>query len=50
MQKSEVTAENTKDGILTTVGSTVGLSFGPSVIAILAVSPFIPSIEQEFGW
>ncbi len=50
MQKSEVTPENTKDGILTTVGSTVGLSFGPSVIAILAVSPFIPSIEQEFGW
>jgi len=50
MQKSEHTAENTKDGILTTVGSTVGLSFGPSVIAILAVSPFIPSIEQEFGW
>ncbi len=50
MQKYEHTAENTKDGILTTVGSTVGLSFGPSVIAILAVSPFIPSIEQEFGW
>lgn len=50
MQKSEHTAENTTDGILTTVGSTVGLSFGPSVIAILAVSPFIPSIEQEFGW
>ena len=36
--------------MLTTLGSVVGLSFGPSVIAILAISPFIPPIEAEFGW
>jgi predicted MFS family arabinose efflux permease len=37
-------------GALTTIGSVVGLAFGPSVIAVLAISPFIPSIEAEFGW
>lgn len=37
-------------GTLTTIGSVVGLAFGPSVIAVLAISPFIPSIEAEFGW
>jgi MFS family permease len=37
-------------GNLTTIGSVVGLAFGPSVIAVLAISPFIPSIEAEFGW
>lgn len=36
--------------MLTTLGSVVGLAFGPSVIAILAISPFIPPIEAEFGW
>jgi len=36
--------------VLTTLGSVVGLAFGPSVIAILAISPFIPPIEAEFGW
>ena len=39
-----------KDGLLTTAGSVIGLAFGPSVIAILAISPFIPPIEAEFGW
>ncbi|MGA0934877.1 MAG: MFS transporter [Pseudohongiellaceae bacterium] len=39
-----------KEGVMTTLGSTVGLAFGPSVIAILAISPFIPPIEAEFGW
>jgi MFS family permease len=39
-----------REGILTTFGSVVGLAFGPSVIAILAISPFIPPIEAEFGW
>ncbi len=38
------------EGVLTTLGSVVGLAFGPSVIAILAISPFIPPIEAEFGW
>lgn len=40
----------TTAGIMTTVGSTIGLAFGPSVIAVLAVSPFLQPIEQEFGW
>ena len=39
-----------KEGVMTTLGSTMGLAFGPSVIAILAISPFIPPIEAEFGW
>lgn len=40
----------TTAGVMTTVGSTIGLAFGPSVIAVLAVSPFLQPIEQEFGW
>lgn len=40
----------TRLGIMTTAGSTIGLAFGPSVIAVLAVSPFLQPIEQEFGW
>jgi MFS family permease len=39
-----------KQGVLTTLGAALGLAFGPSVIAILAISPFIPPIEEEFGW
>jgi MFS family permease len=35
---------------MTTIGSTIGLAFGPSVIAVLTVSPFLQPIEQEFGW
>lgn len=45
-----VASEWGKAGTLTTVGSVVGLAFGPSVIAILAISPFIVPIETEFGW
>ena len=40
----------TRLGIMTTAGSTIGLAFGPSVIAVLTVSPFLQPIEQEFGW
>ena len=36
--------------ILTTLGATVGLALGPSVIANLTVSAYITPIEQEFGW
>ncbi len=43
-------ADGRREGVLTTIGAVVGLAFGPSVIAILAISPFLPSIEQEFGW
>lgn len=28
----------------------VGLAFGPSVIAVLTISLYIPAIEQEYGW
>jgi MFS family permease len=42
--------EATASGITTTIGSTIGLAFGPSVIAVLTVSPFLQPIEQEFGW
>jgi MFS family permease len=50
MEATKQPSELTASGILTTFGSVVGLAFGPSVIAVLAISPFIPSIEQEFGW
>jgi MFS family permease len=42
--------EATRSGILTTLGSTVGLAFGPSVIAVLTISLYLPPIEAEFGW
>jgi hypothetical protein len=37
-------SEATRNGILTTLGATVGLAFGPSVIANLTVTNYIPSI------
>ena len=43
-------SEATTPGVLTVFASVVGLAFGPSVIAVLAISPFIPPIEAEFGW
>jgi MFS family permease len=50
MASTKPLSEATAPGILTTFGSVVGLAFGPSVIAVLAISPFITPIEQEFGW
>jgi len=50
MESTKHSSEASVSGILTTFGSMVGLAFGPSVIAVLAFSPFIPPIEQEFGW
>jgi MFS family permease len=50
MESIKQPSEATAPGILTTFGSVVGLAFGPSVIAVLAISPFIPPIEAEFGW
>src|SRR5687767_9794958 len=44
------TSEASRNGILTTLGATIGLAFGPSVIANLTVTNYIPSIEREFGW
>src|SRR5262245_15974347 len=44
------TSEASRNGILTTLGATIGLAFGPSVIANLTVTNYITSIEREFGW
>jgi len=43
-------SEATRNGILTTLGATIGLALGPSVIANLTVTGYITPIEQEFGW
>ena len=40
----------TRTGILTTLGATIGLALGPSVIAVLTISAYVQPIEQEFGW
>jgi MFS family permease len=50
MEATQQPSEATRPGILTTLGSTIGLAFGPSVIAVLTISLYIPPIEQEFGW
>jgi len=50
MQTANQPSEATRNGILTTLGSTIGLALGPSVIANLTVSAYITPIEQEFGW
>src|SRR5687767_11319192 len=44
------TSEASRNGIMTTLGATIGLALGPSVIANLTVTNYIPSIEREFGW
>jgi MFS family permease len=43
-------SEASRGGILTTLGATVGLALGPSVIANLTVAAYITPIEQETGW
>ncbi|HJR70598.1 MAG TPA: MFS transporter [Gammaproteobacteria bacterium] len=50
MQTGTPPSEATRNGVLTTLGATVGLALGPSVIANLTVTGYIPSIEREFGW
>jgi len=50
MEPNRAESEASASGVLTTFASVVGLAFGPSVIAVLAISPFIPPIEAEFGW
>ena len=44
------TSEATRSGILTTLGATVGLAFGPSVISTLTSGLYIPQIQNEFHW
>jgi MFS family permease len=50
MESTTHPSEATTPGILTTLSSTVGLALGPSVIAVLTISPYILPIQQEFGW
>jgi len=50
MQNAPTPSEASRNGLLTTFGATVGLALGPSVIANLTVTSYIPAIEQEFGW
>ena len=50
MQTGTPPSEASRNGILTTLGATVGLALGPSVIANLTVTGYIPAIEAEFGW
>jgi MFS family permease len=50
MQTTKPPSEATRDGILTTLGATIGLALGPSVIANLTVTAYIPPIEREMGW
>jgi len=50
MESTLQTSEVTTSGILTTLGSTVGLALGPSVLAVLTISPYIVPIQEEFGW
>ncbi|HEY9182865.1 MAG TPA: MFS transporter [Gammaproteobacteria bacterium] len=50
MQTGNEPSETSRNGILTTLGSTIGLALGPSVIANLTVSAYITPIEREFGW
>lgn len=47
---ADVSTEVSRGRILTTLGATVGLALGPSVIANLTVTAYITPIEQEFGW
>jgi MFS family permease len=50
MQSTQTPSEATTSGILTTLGATIGLAFGPSVISTLTSGLYIPPIEKEFGW
>jgi MFS family permease len=50
MQTATAPSEVTRNGVLTTLGATIGLAFGPSVIANLTVTNYITPIEREFGW
>jgi len=50
MQTSTAPSEASRNGILTTLGATVGLALGPSVIANLTVTGYITPIEQEMHW
>jgi len=50
MEPTQYPSEATASGTLTTLGSTIGLALGPSVIAVLTISPYIVPIQEEFAW
>ena len=50
MQPATPPSEASRNGMLTTFGAMIGLALGPSVIANLTVTAYIPAIEREFGW
>jgi len=50
MAATAQSSEATTPGILTTLGSTIGLALGPSVLAVLTITAYIGPIEKEFGW
>jgi MFS family permease len=50
MEATRHESEATTAGILTTIGSTIGLALGPSVIAVLTSSAYIVPIQEQFGW
>ena len=50
MEATRHSSEATTPGILTTLGSTIGLALGPSVLAVLTITAYIVPIQKEFGW
>jgi MFS family permease len=50
MTTTRQASEITTAGILTALGATVGLGFGPSVISTLTSGLYIPPIQKELGW
>jgi predicted MFS family arabinose efflux permease len=50
MEATQHPSEATTPGILTAMGSTIGLALGPSVLAVLTITQYIVPIQKEFGW
>ncbi len=50
MEATQHPSEATTPGILATLGSTIGLALGPSVLAVLTITQYIVPIQKEFGW
>lgn len=49
-EAAAASALNVRRGIATTLAAVVGLTFGPSTIAVLAFGVFVRPIQMEFGW
>jgi len=50
MESTQRPSEATTAGIMATLGSTIGLALGPSVLAVLTITQYIVPIQKEFGW